>query len=125
MKGQPAESKNQHQTENGLCYFSPLNQQQTNTETVNYNKFRLQERDRNVTFAHLFHVIIECDAHAFIATKHFTGHERVEDSCAGQWEAEIETKEPIVFHILVELGKEKTVNKCLHACNKDCALSRK
>lgn len=58
-------------------------------------------------YVYLFHVVIECDAHAFFATEHFTGHERVEDSGAGQREAEIEAKQPPVFHILVELETEK------------------
>lgn len=56
---------------------------------------------------YLFHVVVECDAHAFFATEHLAGHECVEDCCAGQWEAEIEAKQPPVFHVLVELEKEK------------------
>lgn len=56
---------------------------------------------------YLLHVVVEGDAHAFFPTEHFTGHKRVEDSCAGQREAEIEAKEPPDFHILVELGKER------------------
>lgn len=57
--------------------------------------------------AYLFHVVVEGDAHAFFAAEHLTWHECVEDSCAGQWEAEIEAKQPPVFHILVELLEEK------------------
>lgn len=57
--------------------------------------------------AYLLHVVVECDAHAFFTAEHLTGHERVEDSRAGQWEAEIEAEQPPVFHILVELEKER------------------
>ena len=52
---------------------------------------------------YLFHVVVERDAHAFFATEHLTGHERVKYSCTGQWEAEIEAKQPPVFNFLVEL----------------------
>ena len=48
-------------------------------------------------------MVVECDAHAFLATEHFAGHERVEDTGAGQRQAEIEAKQPPVLHILVEL----------------------
>lgn len=59
---------------------------------------------------YLFHVVIECNPHAFFATEHLTGHECVEDSCAGQWEAEVEAKKPPVFYILVELKKETSTH---------------
>lgn len=52
---------------------------------------------------HLLHVVVEGDAHAFFATEHLTGHESVEDRGAGQREAEVEAKEPPVFHIPVKL----------------------
>ena len=64
-------------------------------------------------FTYLFHVVIECDAHAFFTAKHLTGHKGVEDSCAGQGEAEVEAKQPPIFHILVELEKNRDpVIKC-------------
>lgn len=87
MKGQPAESKNQHQAEHRLRYFPPLHTQRqilmlldafvfpSITVTVHVSHLR----------AYLFHVVIEGDAHAFFAAEHLTGHECVEDSCAGQW----------------------------------------
>lgn len=56
---------------------------------------------------YLFHVVVECDSHALFAAEHLAGHECVEDSSAGQWDTEIEAKQPPVFHILVELEKEK------------------
>ena len=54
-------------------------------------------------------MVVECNAHAFFATEHLTGHECVEDSCAGQWEAEIEAEQPPIFDILVELEKDPIV----------------
>lgn len=50
-------------------------------------------------------MVVERDPHALLAAEHLTGHERVEDSCAGQRETEIEAEEPPVFHILIELEK--------------------
>ena len=55
-------------------------------------------------------MVIERDPHAFFATEHLTGHKRVEDSSAGQWEAEIEAKQPPVLCISVELEKDKHSN---------------
>lgn len=54
---------------------------------------------------YLFHVVVQRDTHALLAAEHLTGHECVEDSRTGQRQAEVETKEPPVLYILVELGK--------------------
>lgn len=56
-----------------------------------------------VCVQYLFHVIVESDTHAFLAAQHFAGHECVEDPSAGQRQAEVESKQPPVLHILVEL----------------------
>lgn len=62
-----------------------------------------KEHRRRLHVSYLLHVVVESDAHPFFATEHLAGHERVEDSRAGQWEAEIETKQPPVLDFLVEL----------------------
>lgn len=51
-------------------------------------------------------MVVECDAHAFFAAEHLTGHETVEDSRADQRETEIEAKQPPVLRFLVELGEK-------------------
>lgn len=111
MKGQPAESKNQHQAEHRLRYFPPLHRQRQILMLLRASVSPSLWVTAVLTFScfhvYLFHVVVECDSHAFFAAEHLAGHERVEDSCAGQWEAEIEAKQPPVLHILVELEKEK------------------
>lgn len=74
MKGQPAQGEDQHKAEDRLGYFPPL-----------------------------LHVVVEGDAHALFAAEHLAGHESVEDKGAGQWEAEVEAKQPPVLHVLVKL----------------------
>lgn len=56
---------------------------------------------------YLFHVVIECNAHDFFATEHLTGHECVEDGRTGQREAEVETKQPPVLGLLVQLEQQQ------------------
>lgn len=102
MKRQPAQSKNQHQAENRLGYFPTLQHPQTKTNREFLRTLAVRGYVV-ILHAYLFHVVVEGDAHSFLATEHFTGHECVEDSRAGQREAEIESKEPPVLHILVEL----------------------
>lgn len=61
-------------------------------------------------------MVIECDAHAFFAAEHLTGHESVEDSCADQRETEIEAKQPPVLRFLVELGKKQNKGTGKNTC---------
>lgn len=59
------------------------------------------------SFGHLsplFEVLTESDPEAAIpAVEHLAGHESVEDSCANQWYAKVEAKQPPVLCISVEL----------------------
>lgn len=41
------------------------------------------------------------------SVEHLTGHEGVEDCCAHQGHAEVESKEPPVLHVLVKLSREE------------------
>lgn len=59
-------------------------------------------------------MVVERDPHAFLATEHLAGHERVEDPRAGQREAEVEAEQPKVFNFLVQLA-EKKKKKTTHA----------
>lgn len=56
----------------------------------------------------LFEVLTESDPEAAIpAVEHLAGHESVEDSCANQWYAKVEAKQPPVLCISVELERDK------------------
>lgn len=113
MEGQPAQSENQHEAEHRLRHFPPLHTQRQIlmllSASVHPSLMVTVVLDVHSCHLHvyLFHVVVERDAHAFFATEHLTGHESVEDPCAGQREAEIEAEQPPVFHILVELEEEK------------------
>lgn len=43
------------------------------------------------------------------AVEHFTGHECIENGCAGQRHTEVKAKQPPVFPIYIELRGEKHV----------------
>ena len=65
-----------------------------------------REPQRGGAGGYLLHVVVEGDAHALLVPQHLTGHECVEDSSAGQRQAEVEAEEPPVLHVLVELWAE-------------------
>lgn len=85
MKRQPAESKNQHQAEDRLGYFPPLDR---------HRNMQMLKSDRRASTgllgavrtvrSYLFHVVVERDPHAFFAAEHLAGHECVEECSARQ-----------------------------------------
>ncbi len=111
MKRQPAQSKNQHEAEHRLRHFPPLHTQRQILMLPSASFLPSVNVHSCPFHVYLFHVVVERDAHAFFATKHLTGHESVEDSCAGQREAEIEAKQPPILHILVELEEQKRASQ--------------
>lgn len=116
MQGQPAEGKDQHQAENSLGHFPALKtkpkkknqEEQKVIETSSLKSHVITRLHRSAPeLFYLFHVVIECNAHDFFATEHLTGHECVEDGRTGQREAEVETKQPPVLGLLVQLEQQQ------------------